>query len=627
MIKPMAKRERGFTPFRKVLVPVVYGCDPAPALTAASLVAGRGIVMLAGFVSVKPRESLSMGAVPAREVRGMMHRLAAGEPNHRYRARVRVSHTPWKELVNLVKEEQPDLLMLEWPCLFETLGVTPQAVLAHPPCDVALVRGTIPSHPDHILAPLRGGPYAELALKLALATAYSANAKVTSLHIRTPQPADQRKASDKPDAAFRGLARVLANLPEISQRHVKTNDPAGTIIAESHKADLVIMGASAQPIGSSISLGAVADRVLYETPAGLIMVKTKRPMPTEVASEMVGQEAISVLVDKWFAENTYHANEFANLEHLVALKEQQRISISLALPALNEEETVGTVIQTLKTALVDKVPLLDEIVLIDSDSTDQTREIAAELNVPVYIHQQTLPQYGARRGKGEALWKSLYLTRGDIVLWIDTDIINIHPRFVYGLLGPMLLSQHISFVKGFYRRPLKVGNKIQAGGGGRVTELAARPLLNLFYPELSGVVQPLSGEYGGRRSALEQLPFYSGYGVETGLLIGMFEKFGLSAIAQVDLLERIHRNQALEPLSKMSFAIIQTVIRKLESRYGQAMLEDVNKTMKLIRYGDEHFFLEIEEIAELERPPMLDVPEYIDRKQQTRITRGGSCQE
>ncbi len=174
----------------------------------------------------------------------------------------------------------------------------------------------------------------------------------------------------------------------------------------------------------------------------------------------------------------------------------------------------------------------------------------------------------------------------------------------------MLIRPDVQFVKGFYRRPLKVGNKIQAGGGGRVTELTARPLLNLFYPELSGVIQPLSGEYGGRRTALEQLSFFSGYGVEIGLLIDTFEKLGLSAIAQVDLQERIHHNQPLEALSKMSFAIIQAVMSKLESRYGQNLLENVNKTMKLIRYEDEHFKLDIEEIAELERPPMLDVPEY-----------------
>jgi glucosyl-3-phosphoglycerate synthase len=152
---------------------------------------------------------------------------------------------------------------------------------------------------------------------------------------------------------------------------------------------------------------------------------------------------------------------------------------------------------------------------------------------------------------------------------------------------------------------------MQASGGGRVTELTARPLLNLFYPELSGVIQPLSGEYGGRRAALEQCTFFSGYGVETGLLIDIYEKCGLSAIAQVDLLERIHHNQTLEALSKMSFAIIQTVMRKLESHYERAFIADVNKTMKLIRYEAGGYYLDLEEIAERERPPMLEVAEYL----------------
>ena len=143
-----------------------------------------------------------------------------------------------------------------------------------------------------------------------------------------------------------------------------------------------------------------------------------------------------------------------------------------------------------------------------------------------------------------------------------------------------------------------------------MTELTARPLLNLFFPELSGIIQPLSGEYGGRRTALEQMPFSSGYGVEIGLLIDMFEKFGLSAIAQVDLQERIHHNQPLESLGKMSFAIIQTVVRRIEKRYGTKLLEDVNKTMKMIRYGQQRLLLDVEEIAELERPPMIDVAVY-----------------
>ncbi len=357
-------------------------------------------------------------------------------------------------------------------------------------------------------------------------------------------------------------------------------------------------------------MGPVAESVLNTSGKGVLVVKSRRPMPANMESEVAGQNAISILVDKWFAENTYHAGEFADLEQLLQAKREQNLKVSLALPALNEEETVGGVIRTIKEALMTRAPLLDEIVLINSDSTDRTREIAESLGVPVFVHQQVLPELGTRSGKGEALWKSLYLTCGDIVVWIDTDIVNIHPRFVYGLLGPLILHPEIQFVKGFYRRPLKVDNKLQAGGGGRVTELTARPLLNLFFPELSGIIQPLSGEYGGRRTALEQMRFSSGYGVEIGLVIDMFEKFGISAIAQVDLQERIHHNQPLESLSKMSFAIIQTVVRRIEKRYGTKLLEDVNKTMKMIRYGQQRLLLDVEEIAELERPAMVELPEY-----------------
>jgi glucosyl-3-phosphoglycerate synthase len=352
---------------------------------------------------------------------------------------------------------------------------------------------------------------------------------------------------------------------------------------------------------------------MQEKEKGILIVKLFHPATTNMESEFAGQTAISVLVDKWFAENTYHADEFADLQELLTLKRKQKVTISLALPALNEEETVGKVITTVKRELMERVPLLDEIVLIDSNSTDKTREIAEKHGIPVHIHQEILPQYGARIGKGEALWKSLYVTHGDIILWIDTDIVNIDPRFIYGLMGPLLLRPDISFIKGYYRRPINLGGKTESSGGGRVTELTARPLLNLFYPELSGVIQPLSGEYGGRRSALEKMPFSSGYGVETGLLIDIFEKYGLNAIGQVDLLERVHHNQQLESLSKMAFAIIQTVVRRLERRYERNFLEDVNKTMKLIRYDKDVLYLDVNEIAELERLPMMDVPEYCAR--------------
>lgn len=589
--------------FRKVLVPVAYGCDPTAGLALAHLIAGQEGVLLVGLVHVAPDESLSAAAVSARQVRKTLRALADGM-QVRSKARVRVSHAPWAELVNVIREELPDLLVLEWPCFFDALCVTPEQVLSHPPCDIALARGPIPASPERILVPVRGGPYAELALRLSLAVAHARPTEITSLHLL-------RSGEDRQgDAPFRGIERVLAGLPEIRRSEEVTDDPGGRILAEAPAFDLVVLGTSGQTDQAAAALGTVAGRTLREAPAGVIAVKTMRPMPADSEEEMVGQTAISILVDKWFAENTFHAGESADLDRLLALKRERELTISLALPALNEEKTVGRIIRTVQHALMEQVPLLDEIVLIDSNSTDRTREIAEVFGVPVYIHQQVLPQYGARRGKGEALWKSLYVTCGDLLVWIDTDVVNIHPRFVYGLIGPLLLDPRIQFVKGFYRRPLKVGDKVQAGGGGRVTELTARPLLNLFYPEVSGVVQPLSGEYGGRRRALEQLPFFSGYGVEIGLLIDVFEKFGLAAIAQVDLLERIHHNQSLDKLSKMSFAIIQAVIRRLERRYGQAILEDVNRTMKLIQYEARHYFLDVEEIAERERPPMVEIAEY-----------------
>lgn len=592
--------------FRKILVPIIRDADYVSALNAALAIGGRDNVLLIGIVPISSDVSLSKAALPARHVRKWMNEIAKGK-QVRVVQRIRVSHQPWDELVRAVQEEKPGLLVLQ-SSDFEAMGITPGHALRFPPCDMVITNGKIPERPSSVLVSLRGGPYAELSLRLSLSISRSSHAQLTALHI-LPDSAERIS-----DPAFKGIERVLKNLPEVKRQQTKTNDPLQAILSAAQKSDLLVLGATARPQDSSVSIGPVADAILRESSKGVLVVKSSRPLPSNMDSETVGRSAISILVDKWFAENTYHSGEFADLNHLLDLKREQKLKVSLALPALDEEETVGHVIETVKQALMDKVPLLDEIVFIDSDSNDRTREIAAGFHLPVHIHQKILPQFGARAGKGEALWKSLYLTYGDIIIWIDTDIVNIHPRFVYGLLGPLILRPDIQFIKGFYRRPLKVGDKLQAGSGGRVTELTARPLLNLFYPELSGVVQPLSGEYGGRRVALEQLPFSSGYGVETGLLIDIFERFGLNAIAQVDLQERVHHNQPLESLSKMSFAIIQTVCRRIERRYGIHMLEDVNKSMKLIRYEQGRLFLDVEEIAELERPAMIELAEYREKR-------------
>ena len=588
-----------FIPIHTILVPFVYQGPGLQALEAARHFDAK--IILVGVVIVPPDQSLSVGAVAARALRKQLRHYGKDE-RITSRSQIIVAHQPWHELSSLLQKEQPDLLCLEWDAHFTAFGVTTNDVLTRPPCDIALIRGKLPNKPKQVLVPVRGGPHAELSLRVGLGLHPKG---LTALHLRRSD--DPEAGSDAP---FKGLARVLKQMPDVKKQFTVTDDAAQLILEKAKQADIIVLGTTIQPVTSSASLGPFADRILNEASCAVIAVKSGRPLPQAVYDESAGVHAISILVDKWFAENTFHADEFKQLDELIKLKRQQNVTISLALPALNEEETVGKVISVMKRELMEAAPLLDEIVLIDSNSTDRTREIAKEEGIPVYIHQLLLERLGARSGKGEALWKSLLVTSGDIIVWVDTDIVNIHPRFVYGIIGPLLLNPQIQLVKAFYRRPLKVGNKMQAGGGGRVTELTARPLLNLFYPELSGVVQPLAGEYAGRRAALERIPFFSGYGVETGLLIDIYERYGLNAIAQVDLLERIHHNQHLEALSKMSFAIIQTVMRKLESRFGSAVLEDVNRSMKLIHYNNKGYFLEVEEIAEKERPPMIEVEEY-----------------
>lgn len=597
------QRHSEFKPIHTILVPFVHNGPGMSMLDATRHFDAE--IILVGVVVVPEGESLSTGAAAARSLRKTL-RVFGKDPRVTSKSQIIVSYEPWMELSSFIIEERPDLLFLDYEAHPKALRVSLNKVMEQPPCDIALVRGKLVSKPKQVLVPVRGGPHAELALRVGLGLHSKG---VTALHIRRPN--DPEAGSDAP---FKGLGQVLQQITDVKTDFAVTDDAASLILEQSKSSDVIILGTTQQPMTSSVSFGPVADRILREAPATVIAVKSGRPMPQAMYDESAGVEAISILVDKWFAENTFHADEFNQLHELVELKKQQGVTISLALPALNEEQTVGKVIKMMKKELMKRVPLLDEIVLIDSDSTDRTREIAKKEGVPVYIHQQLLERLKPRRGKGEALWKSLLVTKGDIIVWIDTDIVNIHPRFVYGIIGPLLINPQVQFVKGFYRRPLRVGQKMQAGGGGRVTELTARPLLNLFFPALSGVVQPLSGEYAGRRSALEQATFYSGYGVETGLLIDVYERYGLNAIAQVDLLERIHHNQHLEALSKMSFAIIQTVFRKLEKRFGRAVLEDVNRSMKLIRHGQKGYSLEVEQIAEYERPPMIEVPEYLERK-------------
>ncbi|CAN5878336.1 glucosyl-3-phosphoglycerate synthase [soil metagenome] len=309
----------------------------------------------------------------------------------------------------------------------------------------------------------------------------------------------------------------------------------------------------------------------------------------------------------WFGARTFDSGDFS-VADLARRKAALGHTVSVVLPARNEDQTIAGVVSACATLAG---TLVDELVVLDGDSDDDTAELAAQAGARVHTDAQVLPEYGPPLGKGDALWRSLSVTSGDVVVFVDTDIRNPDPHFVWGLLGPLLHDPAVQLVKAFYDRPLEVGERLHPTGGGRVTELMARPLLNAFWPELAGLVQPLSGEYAARRELLELLPFFTGYGVEIGLLIDTLRVAGADAIAQVDLSTRVHRNQSLEALSRMAFGILQVALRRLSDA------ERAHFTAA-VPTGYTQFYRDVSAIAtETHDLPVVERPAHATRAQAT----------
>jgi glucosyl-3-phosphoglycerate synthase len=609
----------------KILLPLVHPSEARDDLElAARLLHPQGKLVALKVVRVPEENSLSEGTAEAVDSRAALDEIRAIllDPRFELKTLVRVSHHLSEGITESAAGESADLLLLPWKgsASSETalFGRTIDRLVETPPCNLLVARVGDLSNCKKILLAVRGGPYAEFALQIADQLALSFSGEITVLH------GEQRLVSpDFDEALYDIFIRRLRFQPRVKRLVTVQGGPHEIIMQEAQRHDLVIIGAGAGPEPHSFILGPVVEQIARSTDKPLLVVKTPEPFATWSRNRRrVQPKALSERVDQWFAENTFHRQEFEDLIKLVELKQKQNLTISLALPTLNEAETVGHIIRIIKHKLFDETPLLDEIALIDSGSTDDTVKIAEDSGIPVHVHQEILPQHGTFRGKGEALWKSLFVLKGDIIAWVDTDIRNFYPGFVYGLVGPLLREPEIQYVKGFYRRPIKMEGKLISEGGGRVTELMIRPLFNLFYPELSGMIQPLAGEYAGRRKALERVPFFTGYGVETGLLIDLFNDIGLNGLAQVDLEERIHRNQSLAALSQMAFAILQVVTQRLQEKNRIQVMDEVNRSMKLIKPQRKSYALELKPIQDWERPPMITIPEY--RAKQA-ATLGGKC--
>ncbi|MGW0766800.1 glucosyl-3-phosphoglycerate synthase [Streptomyces sp. NPDC002676] len=308
-------------------------------------------------------------------------------------------------------------------------------------------------------------------------------------------------------------------------------------------------------------------------------------------------------VERWLATRSWSVTD-RPLHQILSAKQRTGQSVSVVLPALNEQETVGDIVAVIRRDLVEQVPLVDEIVVVDSGSTDRTSEVAAAAGARVVHRDDILPRIPAVPGKGEVLWRSLLVTSGDIICFIDADLREFSSDFVSGIVGPLLTEPDVQLVKAMYDRPLGGA----AGQGGRVTELMARPLLNMHWPQLAGFVQPLGGEYAARRSLLEQLPFPVGYGVELGMLVDALHLVGLDALAQVDVGVRKHRHQDGQALGRMAAAIYRTA----QLRLARGHL--VRPSLTQFERGEDGFEPRTYSVDTEERPPMTEIAEYAARR-------------
>ncbi|MFF9426296.1 glucosyl-3-phosphoglycerate synthase [Streptomyces sp. NPDC004288] len=316
-------------------------------------------------------------------------------------------------------------------------------------------------------------------------------------------------------------------------------------------------------------------------------------------------------VERWLARRSWSVSD-RPLDRVLAAK--RNTTVSVVLPALNEEATVGEIVSVIRRELMtEAVPLVDELVVIDSGSTDRTAEVAAAAGARVVARDAILPRIPAVPGKGEVLWRSLMVTSGDVVCFVDADLRDFSADFVTGIVGPLLTDPDVDFVKAMYDRPFGPDIDGAASGrppgqGGRVTELVARPLLNLHWPQLAGFVQPLGGEYAARRSLLERLPFPVGYGVELGLLVDALHTVGLDALAQVDVGVRKHRHQDGLALGRMAAAIYRTA----QLRLSRGHL--VRPVLTQFERGEKGFEPTTYPVDTEERPPMAEVTEYARRR-------------
>jgi len=606
--EPTADTERTAVSHYRVLIPSLAPAQAGNLLNLATSFTGspesRGILL--GIIEVPPNHSLSTPPTGEayRTLLAQTTRIAARAPQP-VTPQVRIAHVAAQGIREAALETGSNLLLLEsgprdlglWTNALEDL-------LYDPPCDVALLRAD-PARPpiERILLAVRGGPNAELAVQLARAIRRGTGATLTLMHLFDPRQSPDDRAQDE-----RTFAQLAAQVdgPGAELKGSSTN-VREAIIKEAQRHQLIILGATRSLMHRPMVLGAPLQRMLRRLPGTVMVVKKAGvPAPRPAPARTETRAAISEQVDRWLTENTFDCREFDDLKRLVDRKRRQDLTISLALPLDTDRPGLAATLRSLKQAVMGPLALVDEIVVLDPVGSAQIERAASTAGVALLRPANVLARYGAFPGRGEALWKSLYVLKGDLICWLDIANPARNPRVVAGLLGPLLTDPEIAYVTGFGR------GRAAPIAADPVTEFAVRPLLNLCFPTLSGFIDPLSRNHAGRRMVLENVRVFTGDGLELGLLLAIADAHGPRALAQVDVGPG-PRRPAGEGTS-VAFAQLQVSLKYLGDRHRVGLADQVHRTAKHIRYEDERYSVEQTELADQERPPMITVPEYFQSR-------------
>lgn len=484
-----------------------------------------------------------------------------------------------------VVDEQPDLVALPWPGTEERHdGIDELSI--RPPCDTAFIRPVPPLSSSRILLAARGGPQAELALQLALKLSRGSGGELTVMHI--DRPSSNAEARQRELRLFRSLIARCRRETKVAQRTISTDDVHDALLSEAERHDVLVLGAGLSR-GDESPLGDLPATVAGESNCSAVVVKTGTPIDPAFFSGPA--TPIDVVVDRWFADNTFHCREFADLDALFAAKQRSGLSVSVGVMVRSNPQAARGIVETIGAELVQRHPLVDQLLAFDLEG-----------NVVALPFEDVVVRDGnPSGGNGLAMWNSLRHLNGDIVAWLDGDIRNIHPRMVYGVVGPLLTQDRLQYVKGFYQRPLTTDDAAFSQGRAQLTELTARPLLNLFLPELSGVVEPLGREHAIRRDALARIRLFAGNGVEVGLLIDVLRSFGLRSIAQSDLESRIGEDLTITEITGQALSVVQVILKRLGANRSRALAKG-NESMKLILQQGERYRLQLVEAGEVELP-------------------------